>query len=66
VPSQNKTPIKIKGITYIPVDVKPIKKINDFVPIKGRPKLIKIKGVTLIPAAPLVIAGHTYIPFTTI
>lgn len=39
------------------------KKCEKKVPIKKNSSF-KIKGATIIPAAPLVIAGHTYIPVT--
>ena len=39
------------------------KKSEKKVPIKKNTSF-KIKGATIIPAAPLVIAGHTYIPVT--
>ena len=39
------------------------KKYEEQVPIKKNSSF-KIKGTTIIPSAPLVIAGHTYIPVT--
>lgn len=39
------------------------KKCEKKVPIKKNTSF-KVKGATIIPAAPLVIAGHTYIPVT--
>jgi hypothetical protein len=39
------------------------KKCEKKVPVKKNSSF-KIKGTTIIPAAPLVIAGHTYIPVT--
>lgn len=39
------------------------KKCEKKVPVKNNSSF-KIKGTTIIPSAPLVIAGHTYIPVT--